>query len=119
MKMTKRNKHSTGSSGTRSGEKWGARGGVSKIGDLLPHLMVRYGLHRRRHLEPIEEAWRQAIGEQFAAVTQIEKLHRGTLTIKVPHNVYVQELSFRHSELVDALAVLLEEEQIKKIRFVV
>jgi len=95
------------------------KGGIAKIGDLLPQLIIKYGLHRRRNLEQIEEAWRQAIGEQFAAVTQIEKLYRGTLTIKVPHSAYVQELSFRHSELVETLAALLEEEKIKKIRFVV
>jgi len=94
-------------------------GGVAKVGDLLPQLIVKYGLHRRRNLEQIEEAWRQAVGEQYAVVTQVSKLHRGTLTIKVPHNAYVQDLSFRQSELVDTLAALLKEETIKKIRFVV
>ena len=91
--------------------------GVAKIGDLLPQLIVKYGLHRRRNLEQIEKAWRQAVGEQYAAVTHVSKLYRGTLTIKVPHNAYVQELSFRQSELVDTLAVLLKDEKIKKIRF--
>ena len=91
--------------------------GVAKIGDILPQLIVRYGLHRRRNLELIEEAWRQAVGEQYAASTQVAKLYRGTLTIKVPHNAYMQELSFRHSELIDALAMLLKDEKIKKIRF--
>ena len=105
--MTRRNRLSTD------------RGSVTKIGDLLPQLIVRYGLHHRKNLEQIEKAWRQAVGEQFAAVTQVEKLYRGTLTIKVPHNTYVQELSFRQSELVDALAILLEDEKISKIRFVV
>jgi len=92
---------------------------VTRIGDLLPQLIVRYGLHRRRNLDQIEDAWRQTVGEQFAAVTQVEKFYRGTLTIKVPHNAYVQEFSFRHSELIDALAALLEDETIKRIRFVV
>ena len=93
--------------------------GIAKIGDLLPQLIVRCGLHRRRNLEQIEEAWQQAVGEQFAAVTQVSKLHAGTLTIKVPHNAYVQELSFREAELVDTLATLLKNEKIKKVRFVV
>ena len=93
-------------------------GGVAKIGDLLPQLIVRCGLHRRRNLDQIEEAWRQAVGEQYATVTHVDKLHRGILTIKVPHNAFIQELSFRHTELVDILAALLEEEKIKKIRFV-
>ena len=95
------------------------RGSVSKIGDLVPQLIARHGLQRRRNLEQIEEAWQQAIGEQFAAVTQVEKLYRGTLTIKVPHNAYVQELSFRQLELVETITALLEGEKIKKIRFVV
>ena len=93
-------------------------GGVAKIGDLLPQLIVRYGLHRRRNLEQIEEAWRKAVGEEYAAITQIQKLHRGTLTIKVPHNAFMQELSFRHTELVEALTALIEGEVVKRIRFV-
>ena len=97
--------------------KKGVVGGVAKIGDVLPQLMVKYGLHRQRSLELIEEAWHQAAGEQHAAVTQVTKLHRGTLTVKVPHNAYIQELSFRHSELLASLAELLEGEQIRKIRF--
>ena len=92
-------------------------GGISKIGDVLPQLIVRYGLHRRRNLEQIEEAWRQAVGEQYATVTQVAKFYRGTLTIKVPHNAFMQELSFRHSELIDTLCALLKDEKIKKIRF--
>jgi predicted nucleic acid-binding Zn ribbon protein len=103
----KRNRHSTND------------GGMTKIGDLLSQLIVRHGLHRRRHMEEIEEAWRQAIGEQYATATHVEKLYQGTLTIKVPHNAYAQELSFRQSELVDILSTLLENEKIKKIRFVV
>jgi len=107
----KRNKHST--------DRGGAGGGIAKIGDLVPQLIVRYGLHRRRNLEQIEEAWRKAIGERFADVTHVSGLHRGTLTIRVPHNAFAQELSFRHSELIDTLGTLLENEKIKKIRFVV
>ena len=93
--------------------------GIAKMSDLLPQLIVRYGLHRRRNLERIEDAWRQAVGEQFAAVTQVTKLHRGTLTIKVPHCAYVQELTFRQKELVKTLSTLLDDEKIEKIRFVV
>jgi len=101
------------------GKKHSAGGGVTKIGDIMPQLMVRYGLHRRRNLEQIEEAWRKAVGEQYAAVTEVFKLYRGILTIKVPHNAFMQELSFRHAELIDTLTDSLTEEKIKKIRFVV
>ncbi|MCL2004641.1 MAG: DUF721 domain-containing protein [Planctomycetaceae bacterium] len=95
-----------------------SRGGLSKIGDVLPQLIVRYGLHRRRDLGRIEDAWRQAVGEQFSAVTHVKKIYRGTLTVKVPHNAFIQELSFRQAELVASLAESLPEEKIKKICFV-
>ena len=94
-------------------------GGVSKIGDVLPQLIVKYGLHRRRNLEQIEDAWRQAVGEPYAAVTRISGLHRGTLTITVPHNAFMQELSFRQSELIAMLSTSVKDEKIKRIRFVV
>jgi predicted nucleic acid-binding Zn ribbon protein len=83
----------------------------------MPQLIVRYGLHRRRNLEQIEEAWKQAVGEPFDAVTQVTGLHRGTLTVKVPHNGFMLELSFRQSELKDTLNTLLQDEKIRKIRF--
>ena len=95
-----------------------ASGGIAKIGDLIPQLIVRYGLHRRRNLEQIEGAWRKAAGEEYAAITHIQKLHRGTLTIKVPHNAFMQELSFRQTELVETLNALIEGEAVKRIRFV-
>ena len=93
--------------------------GVTKIGDVLPQLIVQFGLHHRRNLEQIEKAWRQAVGEPYAAVTHVSGLHRGTLTVKVPHSAFVQELSFRQAELIDMLVVLIKDEKIKKIRFVV
>ena len=101
------------------GKKRSSGVGVAKIGDLMPQLIVRYGLHRRRNVEQIKEAWRKAVGEQYAAMTEVSKLYRETLTIKASHNAIIQELSFRHSELVDALAATLTDEKIKKIRFVV
>ena len=94
-------------------------GSVAKIGDVLPQLIVRYGLHRRRNLEQIEDAWRQAVGKPYSDITQVSGFNRGTLTIQVPHNMFIQELSFRQSELVDTLSTLIGNETIKKIRFVV
>ena len=91
--------------------------GLSKIGDLVPQLMVRFGLHRRRNVEQIEEAWRQAVGNPFDAVTQVTEFSRGTLSVSVPHNGFIQELSFRQSELLETLGSLIQGEKIKKIRY--
>ena len=93
--------------------------GLTKIGDLVPQLIVRFGLHRRQNVEQIEEAWRQAVGEPFVAVTKVTGLSRGTLTVSVPHNGFIQELSFRQSELLETLNTLVQGEKVKKIRYYV
>jgi predicted nucleic acid-binding Zn ribbon protein len=93
--------------------------GMAKIGDLMPQLIVRYGLHRRRNIERIEEAWRQVVGKPYAAVTAVSDFTRGILTVTVPHNAFVQEFSFRQKEFLAAFAAQIQDEKIKKIRFVV
>ncbi|MDR0522541.1 MAG: DUF721 domain-containing protein [Planctomycetaceae bacterium] len=97
----------------------GSGTGIVKIGDIVPQLIARYGLHQRRNAEEIEEAWKEIAGEEYAAMTKITGLFRGTLTIAVPHNAFVQELSFRQNEFVGFLASRIRTEKITKIRFVV
>lgn len=93
--------------------------GVVRLGDILPQLIVRYGLHHRRDLEGLTEAWNQAVGEPYAALSRPVGLKRGTLEIAVPHNAFVQELSFRNKELLDSMRNAMKDEKINKIKYVV
>ena len=93
--------------------------GLAKLGDILPQLLAKYGVHRRRDVEGINDAWKVTVGPPFDAVSQVIGLSRGTLEISVPHPAFVQELSFRQMELVRAMQTALPNEKIKQIKFFV
>ncbi|HBT77246.1 MAG TPA: hypothetical protein DEB39_10065 [Planctomycetaceae bacterium] len=94
-------------------------GDVARIGDILPHLMARYGFQRQIGSETLEKAWAESIGPQLAAVARPAAKRRGCLEIVVPHGAFAQELAFRESELLAALARLVPEEKIAKLKFVI
>ena len=91
--------------------------GFAKLGDLLPQLLAKYGLQRRRDVDGINDAWKEAVGPPFDGVSRVVGFNRGTLEVAVPHSAFVQELSFRNTELLRAMQNALPEEQVKKIKF--
>ncbi|MDR2116447.1 MAG: DUF721 domain-containing protein [Planctomycetaceae bacterium] len=93
--------------------------GVVHVADILPQLITKYGLQNQRNIEQITRIWRETIGEPFGAVTRAVGLKSGTLEIAVPHHAFVQEISFRKSELLANLQTALPEEKIKRIKFIV
>lgn len=104
---------------SRASSQSGQTAGVVRLGEVLPQLIARYGLQRRKDVEGLAEAWHEAVGEPYAARTRVVGLTRGTLEIAVPHGAFVQELSFRRAELLAAMQAATVGEQVKKIKFVV
>ncbi|MDR2170890.1 MAG: DUF721 domain-containing protein [Planctomycetaceae bacterium] len=93
--------------------------GVVHIADMIPQLMSRFGIQKHRNFDHIIQAWKLAVGEPFDSVTSVVGLKRGTLTIAVKHNAFVQELSFRQNELITAMQTAITDEKIKKIKWIV
>jgi predicted nucleic acid-binding Zn ribbon protein len=93
--------------------------GVVRVADVLPQLIVKYGLQKQQNTEQITQIWRETVGEPYGSVTRAVGLKSGTLKIAVPHHAFVQELSFRQAELLAGLQTALAEEKIKRIKFVV
>jgi predicted nucleic acid-binding Zn ribbon protein len=93
--------------------------GVTRLGDVLPQLIAKYGLQQRRNIEEIAEAWQRTVGEPYAFATRISGLSRGTLEITVPHNAFIQELSFRQAELLREMQNAVIGEKIKRLKFIV
>ena len=91
--------------------------GLARLGDLLPHLLAKYGVHRRRNVEEINAAWKAAVGLPYDKVCRVIGLSRGTLEVTVPHPAFIQELSFRKTELLQSMQTALPDEKIKKIKF--
>ncbi|MDR1484116.1 MAG: DUF721 domain-containing protein [Planctomycetaceae bacterium] len=93
--------------------------GVVHIADMIPQLISRFGIQRRRNFEQIIQAWKTTVGEPFDSVTSAVELKRGILTIAVKHNAFVQELSFRQEELIKSMQTIITDEKIKKIKWIV
>lgn len=89
-----------------------------KIGDVLPQLIARYGIHQMRNVEAMQTAWTEQLEEPFASATKLVGISRGTLQIVVPHVAFIQELSFREKELLQKMRTAFPEEKIKKIRYI-
>jgi len=90
--------------------------GLARLGDILPQLMAKYGLHRRQNIDEISDAWKAAVGVPYAAMTHVVGLSRGTLQVAVRHPAFVQELSFRQAELLQTMRTVLPDEKIRKIK---
>ncbi len=87
------------------------------IADVLSQLIAKRGYARQRSTATLESAWRQAVGEKFAATTQAGLLRRGTLEITVANNLLAQELGFQKDDLINQLRRLAPDETINNLRF--
>ena len=65
----------------------------------------------------MDEAWRQAAGEQLAKVSRAGAIRRGILEVTVANNLLAQELGFQKDELIQRLLRLAPDEKIANIRF--
>ncbi|MDR0871116.1 MAG: DUF721 domain-containing protein [Planctomycetaceae bacterium] len=94
------------------------KGKLSRLGDVLPSLIVRYGLQNKRNTEHLTASWSEAVGEPFSNVSRVSALKRGVLEITVSHNAFIQELLFRQKELLAAMQESNPDEKIRKIKFI-
>jgi predicted nucleic acid-binding Zn ribbon protein len=98
------------------------RGKLVRLGEILPQMFARYGLHRRNDNDQLVEAWSAAIAKvnpAYVKVTQVVGFQRSTLEIAVPHSAFVQELSFVQQDLLTEIQKAVPERKFKKIKFVV
>ncbi|MDR2345938.1 MAG: DUF721 domain-containing protein [Planctomycetaceae bacterium] len=93
--------------------------GVVHIADMIPQLISRFGIQKRRNFEHIIQAWNTTVGSPFDSVTSVIELKRGTLVIAVKHNAFAQELSFRQNEIIQSMQSAVSNEKIKKIKWIV
>ena len=91
-------------------------GRPERIGRIVTRIMARHGFSRRIASEQLEEAWRDAVGETIAAQTRLGSLRRGVLDVFVSHPLIGQELSFRQTELTEALNQVSRDFKIKRLK---
>jgi len=91
--------------------------GPKAIGDVLAELMAKRGFARAQTAAARESAWREACGPLAAKYSRSGAVRRGKLEVTVANSTLAQELSFQRLALIEALARLLPDEEIREIRF--
>lgn len=66
---------------------------VHPVGDLVPVVMKKMGMHGRMHEAAMQEEWPELVGAQLAVHTRPGKLEHGVLTVYVDHSAWLSELS--------------------------
>ena len=89
----------------------------TKLGDLLPPVLKRFGLDQRFKEQQVLTLWPTVVGEELSARTKATKIDRGVLFVHVEHGAWLQELHFIEKDLIVKLRELVPGVTITKIRF--
>jgi len=97
--------------------------GAVRIGEILPQIFARSGIHRQLDHDALVQAWAEAIAPHLPEALQnaVEPgdVKRGTLQVRVRHAAIIQELAFCEKEILQTLHQKIPERKIRKIRFLV
>ena len=85
--------------------------------NVLAQVMQRRGYAQIRTAAACTEAWRAAVGERFAPLTEPGAVKRGTLEVIVASSLLMQELGFDKERLLAALQAALPDSGIKNLKF--
>jgi len=109
----------------RATGEWGKKdsAGPVRIGEIIPQIFARYGIHRQLDHDALVEAWTEAVAPYlpvvFQGVSEPGRVKRGTLEVRVQHAAIVQELCFHEKAIIQVLNQKIPERKIRKIRFLV
>ena len=109
--------------GTRKSDSVGA----VRIGEIIPQIFARYGVHRQLDHDELLQAWAEAVAphlpeslrDSLLGVSEPGNVKRGTLEVRVKHAAIVHELFFHEKEIITTLQVKIPDRKIRKIRFLV
>ncbi|MCL2304440.1 MAG: DUF721 domain-containing protein [Planctomycetaceae bacterium] len=97
--------------------------GAVRIGEILPQIFARYGMHRQLDHDALLQAWTEAVApylpDSLQGISQPGSVKRGALEVQVPHAAIVQELFFHEKEILATLSQKVPDRKIRKIRFLV
>jgi predicted nucleic acid-binding Zn ribbon protein len=78
------------------------------LGEILDRAMKEAGLRRPPSSSPLEDAWREIVGEDVARHCRLSGVRRGVLTVEVFSAPLREELQvYRRAELLRALRARL------------
>ena len=90
---------------------------AKKIGEVVAQLLAKRGYARVQAVAAFDQAWREAVGERFAAQTRCGHVRRGVLEVFAANSAIVQELTFTKTSLLQRLTSLAPDQKIKDLKF--
>lgn len=87
------------------------------LGGVLEHALQHLSSPAQRGLMRLPALWRQAVGTHIAAHSCPAGLRTGVLTIHVSSPVWMQELHFMRTRILETLNRLTPEEPLRDITF--
>ncbi len=88
----------------------------ASLSDILSGLVSQFGIGRKREEDELETFWRENTGE-LAEYSSVNTVRRGRLEITVSDAIFVQELMFRKTELLQKLNEHFPDQNFEDIRF--
>jgi predicted nucleic acid-binding Zn ribbon protein len=92
-------------------------GQPKRMADVLAQLVQKKGYAQVRTAQSHTQAWKDAAGPHFAAVTEPGKIARGVLEVTAANSLVMQELTFEKERLLSAIQQALPTAGIKQLRF--
>jgi predicted nucleic acid-binding Zn ribbon protein len=102
---------------SRSHRRWFYGRQPKPVGEVIAQLVQRRGYAQVRSGGEWNQAWREAAGEAFAAVTEVGLLRRGVLEVTAANSLVVQELGFEKERILAALQAACPSAGLKRLRF--
>jgi predicted nucleic acid-binding Zn ribbon protein len=90
---------------------------MTRIGDVLPSLLRRFGLEQRFKEQAVLTLWPDVVGPEIAARTRASRIDKGVLYIRVDHGAWIQELHFIEKDLLRKLRAAAPGVELQRIRF--
>lgn len=90
---------------------------AKKAQHIINQLLARSAYGQQKSSGDLDEAWKDAIGTRWQALTRVGKLNRGILEIYVTNSTLGQHLNFEKKRVLKILQDRLPQNKIKDIRF--
>lgn len=88
-----------------------------ELGTVLHALLAHLGIKTKIEQYSALEMWREIVGEQIARVTEIERVEKNVLYVRVSNAPWRTELTFRKQEIIKKIHDCMKSDIIKDIRF--
>lgn len=89
---------------------------LKRLGEFLPQFLARYNLTEQFIENKAIYYWEQAVGKEISRHTNPQHIEKGILYIAVSDSVWLYELRYLKSQIINKLnELLIKDEQIKTL----